>query len=236
MAGFLVHGNALPCQSRLIDRAASLYNHSIHRDIFSGTHHENIALCHLFNGNGLLLPVLYDAGSLGSQFHQIFQSIRGFSLGAGLQHLPDCNQGQDHGGRFKVEFMHIPHHCSHVTLHLGICHGKQGVGAVNEGCAGAESNQGIHVRRPVPQALKTAYKKFLVNHHHRDCQKELQKPHSYMVCGEKGRNRPPPHHMSHGKIHENEEKAKGPEKPPFQHRGFPVFQHLLPRTGTCSPR
>ena len=133
----------------------------------------------------------------------------------GFQHFAHGNQGQDHGGGFKIEFMHIRHDGSAVPSDLGIGHGKESVGAVHEGSAGSQGNQSVHVWSFVPQAFKSADKEFLVDHHDNDRQEKLQNTHGDMVIAEKFRYRPSPHHVPHRKIHQYEQKAQRSEKTAF---------------------
>ena len=161
----LIHGNALPRQSGFIHRTVSLADNSVYGDVFAGTHHKNIALCHLFNGDSDLRAVPQKGGGLGRQLHQPLQSIRGFALGTGFQHFAQGNQGQNRGGGFKIEFVHIDHDRIHLALYLGVRHGEQGEGAVAKGCRSAQRNQSVHVGRTMPQALKPADKKLLIDDH-----------------------------------------------------------------------
>ena len=53
-----------------------------------------------------------------------------------------------------------------------------------------------------PEDAKAADKEFLVNHHDNTSQQKLYQSHRHMIIVKKGGQRPSPHHMSHGKIHE----------------------------------
>ena len=72
--------NALACQGGFVNRAVSLQNGSVHRDIFAGTHHKHIALCHLFNRHGDLPAIPQERGGFGGKLHQAFESIGSLSL------------------------------------------------------------------------------------------------------------------------------------------------------------
>ena len=62
--------------------------------------------------------------------------------------------------------MHIRHDAVHILAQLGICHGKQRIGAVYKRRRGTQRDECVHIRCPVPQAFKAADKKFLVDHHY----------------------------------------------------------------------
>jgi len=53
------------------------------------------------------------------------------------------------------------------------------------------------------QALKTVNKELLVDDHNDHCQIQLYQTHHHMVAVHKCRQRPVPHHMSHGEIHKD---------------------------------
>ena len=111
--------------------------------------------------------------------------------------------------------MHVGHNCLGISLHLGTGHGEQGIHAVNESGGGTQGNQGIHVGRPVGQALKAIDEKFLVHHHDSHGEQKLYQTHGDVVAVKEVRQRPAPHHMSHGKIHERDQQAEGNDEPLF---------------------
>ena len=127
--------------------------------------------------------------------------------------------------------MHIVHDCIHIAFHLGIGHGKQGIGAVHKCCAGTQCDQGVHVRRTVKQALETADEKLPVDDHNNNGKQHLHQSHGNMVAVEKAGQRPVPHHVSHGNIHQNRQESHRGDQTLFQHRGIVIFQRRL--VGRC---
>ena len=125
----LVHGDALPGQGCLIHRAGAFQHHAVHRNALPRPDHEYITLADLPDGHRHFLPLAEEGGGLGCQLHQGFQGIRGLALGPGLQHFAHGDEGQDHSGGLKIEFVHIGHDPGHIPPKLGIGHGKQGVDA-----------------------------------------------------------------------------------------------------------
>ena len=111
--------------------------------------------------------------------------------------------------------MHVGHDSCIIPVYLCIGHGKQGIGTVAESGGGAKGYQSIHVWRFMPQAFVAADEKFLVDDHDDDGEQHLGQSHGDVVVCIKSRQRPVPHHMSHGEIHKNDEKAKAGEKPVF---------------------
>ena len=77
--------------------------------------------------------------------------------------------------------MHVVHDGVSIALDLGICHGEQRTGAVQERHTGAERHQCVHVRRSVPQAFEAADEKLLVDDHDRSRQEQLNQSHCHMV-------------------------------------------------------
>ena len=194
----LVHGNALPGQGGLIHRTGTLQHHAVYGNALPRPDHEYIALADLSDGHRHFLPLAEESSGLGGQLHQGFQGIGGLALGPGFQHFTHGDEGQDHGGGFKIEFVHIGHDPGHIPPHLGIGHGKQGIDAPQERCRGAQGHQGIHIGGPIPQGLEAGNKEFLVDDHDNGCQQQLGQAHGHMVPLQKARQGPAPHHMAHG--------------------------------------
>ena len=102
--------------------------------------------------------------------------------------------------------MHIMHDAAHVSLYLRIRHHQECKEAVGERGPGAECNQRIHIRRPVQKAFKSADEKFLIDYHDDHGKEHLYQSHGNMIAIKKGRKRPAPHDMSHGKVQQYDEK------------------------------
>ena len=127
----------------------------------------------------------------------------------GFQHLSYRNERKDHCRRLEIEFHHIVHDSSVISCYLRSGHFKQRKGAVQKGRGRTECHQRIHIRCAVPQTFKSGDEKLLIDHHNDHRQQKLGQPHRHMVIVVKMRKRPAPHHMSHGKVHENDQKSKG---------------------------
>ena len=97
-----------PVRADFVDGAGALQHNAVHGDILTGADDEDVAFLHLLNGDVHFRTVPQQRGSLGGQLHQALEGIRGFALGTGLQHLAHGDEGQDHGGGFKIEL----HACS----------------------------------------------------------------------------------------------------------------------------
>ena len=225
----LVNRDTLPCKCRLIDSTVSLKDHSVHRNVLTGTYHKNITFSDLFDGHRSLLSVPDNNCCLRCQLHQTFQRIRCLSLRSGFQHFSNCDQGKDHGCRFKIELHHVIHNCCRISVHLCPYHCKKYINTPQKGCHGTKCYKGIHIWCTMPQTLKAADKKFLVNDHYDSGEKKLHQSHGNMIIIKPCRKRPAPHHMSHGKIHQHKQKAYRCDQPSFQCRCFMVFQCLLCR-------
>ena len=137
IASRLIYRNAFSCKGRFIDSTVSFQDHAINRNILPWTNKEYIPFLHLFHRNRNLLTVSFHGSCFGSQLHKAFQRICSLPLGTCFQHLSYCDQGKDHGCRFKIEFHHVIHHCCRISIHLCTGHGKQCVHAPYKGCHGA---------------------------------------------------------------------------------------------------
>ncbi len=131
--------------------------------------------------------------------------------------------------------MHVAHDSGHIAAHLGICHGEQRVGAVQERRARAERHKGIHIRCAVDEPFKAADEELLVDDHDDDGEEQLDEAHRDVVVFEKIRQRPAPHHMPHGDVHEHSQKADGRDETLFELWSFAVFQGIFcSNVGACA--
>ena len=179
--------------------------------------------------------VAHDGGGLGRELHEALEGVRGLALAAGLEHLAYGDEGQYHGRGLEVELsvhdVHLVHRVA-VGRHL-----KERVGAPDEGGAGAEGDQGVHVRRPVREALEAGDEELLVDDHDYNSQIELDKRLGHVVRRQEIRQRPAPHHGAHGEIHEHYEEADGRDQAALEHRRLVVLQggfRLGHGAGRCS--
>ncbi len=148
----LVDGDALAGQGRLVDGAGPFEDDTVHRHVLAGAHDEYIAHAHIFDADFDLFPVSQERGRLRRQFHEALQGIGRAALGLRLQGLADGDEGEDHGGGLEVIAVHVLHGGFRAEVRHGGGRLHQRVEAVEEGGGGAESDQCVHVRRPVPEA------------------------------------------------------------------------------------
>ncbi len=232
----LVHRDTLAGEGGFIHCSVTVNNHTVHRDILARAHHKDIAALQLRDGNFMLFPLLPENGSLGGQLHQPLQGIGGLALGAGLQQLAHGDEGENHGGRFKIELLHVGLCKGSLPTHDGIAHKEQGHHTPGKGGKGTQCHKGIHIGGTMEEPTGAADKEPLVNHHHCGCQQQLHQPHGHMIALKPPRNGQPQHHMPHGEVHQYQQKAQGGEEAAFQHGCFPIKQGILPGRGSgCLP-
>ena len=224
----LVRRNAFARQRGFVYGAAALQNDAVHRDALSGTHDEDVAFAHLRDGHRDLLPVPEQPRRLGRKPHQAFQGVRCFSLGARFKHLAHGDQRQNHGRGLKIEFVHVGHDALHVSLRLRLRHCEQRIDAPDKGCHGAEGDQRVHIGRAPPEAPEAADKKRLIDDHDDTGQQQLHQSHGHMIPVEPRRQRPAPHHMAHGEVHQHQQEANRRDQAFFQLRRFVIRQGFFP--------
>ena len=134
VARCLIHRDALARQRRFVDRAHAVQHASVHRNAFARTHDEHVALPHLLNRQGDLLPAAEDVRRLGRELHQGFQRVGRLALAARLKHLPHRDKRQNHRGGLKIKLVHVTHDGIHIPVQLRVGHGEERIGAVQEGC------------------------------------------------------------------------------------------------------
>ena len=130
--------------------------------------------------------------------------------------------------------MHIAHDGLIVAAHLRARHGKERIGTVHERRRRPEGHERIHVRRAVPERPEAADEKLLVDDHDDHRQQQLRQAHGDVVAVIKLRQRPAPHHVAHGKVHQHEQKAQRPEESAPQLRRLVVSQRVSAGGGACA--
>ena len=118
------------------------------------------------------------------------------------------------------------HDESVVAIHLRAGHGEEGVGAPEETGRGAQRHQCIHVGGAVEEALEAVDEELLVDDHHDARQQQLNEAHRDVVAVEPVGERPAPHHVPHGKVHQHRQEEKGGDEPLFQFGGLVVGQSV----------
>ena len=217
----LLHGNAFAGKGTLVNACPAGEHRAVHGDGAAGADDHRVAHLHLLHGNRHLCPVPADGGGFGAQIHQGADGVAGFALGSGLQEFAQGDEGQDHGGRLKIQVVQVMLYQLHVSMPQAVGHAEQGGNAVNQRRQGAHRNQRIHIGRTVIQGFQTPEIIDPVQVDHRERQKQLQKPrhHSVFRTVIPAGNRQS-HHMTHGEVHEHRKTRGGADDPGlhFLHR------------------
>ena len=219
IARSLIHGDGFAGERGFVHRRLTLQHHAVHGNALTRANHKDIALLHLRNGHRLLRAVLQDGGHLRRKIHQGFQRIGGAALGAGFQHLAHGDQRQDHACGFKIQAVEPVHGPGRIGGH-----GEELVGTVAKGRCRAHCHQRIHIGRAMQQALEAADKEFLVDHHDGGRQQQLRKRHGNGITLKKAGQRPAPHGMAHGYIHQHDQEAQRRKQALLQHGRRPVLE------------
>ena len=112
-------------------------------------------------------------------------------------------------------------------VHGAARHGEQRPQAVQEGRAGPQSHQGVHVGGTVPQAFEAADEELLVDDHDDPRQRHFHQADGHVVLVEPGGHGPAGHHMPHGHVHQHRQEAQRPPQPPLEGRGLVIGQRVL---------
>jgi hypothetical protein len=135
VAGLLIERHAFAGEHGFVDRRVSFAHRAIHRDLLARTHHHHVAHAHLFDGDIQFGAAADHARGLRLQLAQVADGLRSLSAGARLQHPPEQNQGDDHGGGFVIHLM-----LAEQRLRKRI----------KERGAGPQRDQRVHVRGAMP--------------------------------------------------------------------------------------
>ena len=227
--------DALAGERRLVDRARAVEHHTVDRDALPRPHEKHVAQAHLLDRHGQLRAAALHGRGLGRELQEAAQRVGRLALGARLERLADGNEREDHGGGLKVKIMHIAHDGLRIAAHLRARHGKERIRAVDKRRRRAERHERVHVRHAVPERLVAADEKLLVDDHDDHRQQQLCQAHGNMVTVIKARQRPAPHHVPHGKIHQDEQKAQRPAEPAPQSRRLVVGERVAVGRGGRLP-
>ena len=80
------------------------------------------------------------------------------------------------------------------------------------------------------QPFEAADKKLLVDHHDDARQQKLGDSDSHMILRQRLRQRPVPHHMSHGQIHQRNQETERGNQPPPNLRRLRILQKIVVRS------
>ena len=218
IADRLIDRNAFSGQRRFIYSAGARKNNAVYRNILSGAHHEHVAFFNLLDGQRYLLFAADHSGRLRRKLHETLQRISRLPFCVCLQHLADRDERKNHGSGLKIKPVHIVHDGDRVSIQLRARHRKQRIGAPDKGCRRSERDKRIHVRCAMRQTSKAADKEFLIDDHHDNRKQHLRKSHRNVVILKKCRQRPSQHHVTHGDIHQDKQKAERRNQASFQLR------------------
>ena len=177
----LVDRNAFARQSGLVDGACAFQHHAVDRNAFARADDEHVVLLHLLDGDERFFAVAQERRRFRRELHQPLECVSRAPFRACLKRFADGDQRQNHCGGFEVKVHHIAHDGLRVAAYLRARHGEKRVRAVNERRRSAERDEGIHVRRAMPQALETADEKFLIDYHHDGREQQLRQPHGDVI-------------------------------------------------------
>ena len=175
VAGALFYGDAFTGEGTLIHRGPALQDGAVHGNPAPGPHQDCVAHLDLGGGDFDLLSVSQNGGRLRRQVHKLANGVSGFSFGPGLQKFAQGDEGEDHGGGLKVEVLPVMLHQVPDAMARGPGHAEEGRHAIDQGSAGANSNEGIHIGTPAPKGLESPGIVAVVQKHHRQGEEELQK-------------------------------------------------------------
>ena len=190
-----------------------------------------LAYLYLIRRNLCLPTISYHQCRLRSQIHQLGDSIRSPVLGSGFHIFSNGDQCQDHGCRFKIK-IHGCHMCYiRLAAPHGISHHIQAADTVDKCCRGTHSHQSVHIRCSVEQRLKSVLIVFPVQIHDRKCQEQLsQCKYHHILMSKQNARQWPSQHMSHGNVHEYNQKYNRPAQTMLHLFGFfccPLLQIIL---------
>ena len=201
----LIYGYALARECGFVHGALAAYNSAVNGYTLARSDNENIALDNLFRRYDLLFAVSDYTRGFRCEIHKALYRVRRASLADGFEVLADGYERQYHRRRLIIEPVEVVHGGLNIAVYRRVTHLEEHCGAVYICRRAPEGDERIHIRRAVKKALGSADKKALIYDRHGSCQKELIKSYRKRVRGENFRQRPAPHQVSHGYIHQRQE-------------------------------
>ena len=216
VARLLFDRDALARQRGFIDRGRALEHHAVDRHALARLDDEHIAGLHLGGGDDVLCAVALDGRGLGRKVHELCDRLGGLALGARLHGLAHGDERQDRAGGLKVQLHHIGVHRVHIHSSKANADLIDGEDAVQNGGAGAERNERIHVRRALDERLAAADIVLTVDEDNGDEQQKLRERERHRVLhAEEARGQRPAHHVAHREIEERNGKKQREHKTLF---------------------
>ncbi len=136
----LVDGQALAGDQRFVHLRGAFDDLAVHRDAFSGAHHDQVADQHLGHRHLLVLAIAAPPCRVGTQRIERPDGFGGLALGARFHPFAEQHQRDHHGRRFEIKMRHAM-----VAMHQEL------VDAEPIGGRGAQGHQQIHVAGTGPQ-------------------------------------------------------------------------------------
>ena len=203
VADLLLDGDALARQRGFIDRGRALEHQAVHGDALARLDDQLVAELHLLDGDDALRAVTLDRRGLGRKVHELGDRVGGLALGARLHGLAHGDERQDRAGGLEVQLHHIGVHHVHVHLAEADADLIDGINAVDDGGAGAEGDERIHVRRALPQRPKADNVVLAVDIDDGEQQQKLREGEGHRVLhAEEARRQRPAHHVPHREVEE----------------------------------
>ena len=103
VAGLHLDRNRLAGEDRAIDGGVAVHDHAIHRDLLSGSHHQEIAGNHGVDRDVLDRRAAHPPRRARRQLHQASNRLRGAGARAGLESSPEQHQCDDHHRRVEID-------------------------------------------------------------------------------------------------------------------------------------
>ena len=219
-----IDGKAFSGKSGLVYRARPFGYRSVDGNALSRPHDKYVADFYLRSGDRRFRSAAYDVRFFRRQIHERFDRIRRFSFAVGFKRFADSDERHDHRRRFEIQVVQIRMRARRIARRNGKGHQKQNGRTVCERCTASECDERVHVRSAVHEAFKTARKKLPVDKHDGDRKKHFieRNRHGIVVHGK--RNRPLPHDVPHGHIHERHEQNERSDKTLYKVRRFRIFE------------
>ncbi len=134
-------------QHRLVDAGEPFHHLTIDRNPLTGSHPDQIPQPQQRDRQFQFLCCAHHTGGFRRQVEQAADRLAGGALGAGLQHMPELQEGQDHHRGIEIEAG------AGLGDEVGPEHQQHGR---EPGGPGAQGHQGIHVGGAVPCLLPGA--------------------------------------------------------------------------------
>ena len=173
VAGLFFGGDGFTGQGGFVQISRAFGDDAVHWNGIAGLDGKDVADGDLFGRDDGFGAVVDAPRGFGSESEQPGDGFGGFAFGAGFEVASECDQGEDGRCGFEVEIPGEDGGAGCVAVSECVRHAVEAGDAGEDGCAGADGDEGIHIRRACDQGADAFGEAGAVGDEDGQCQQKL---------------------------------------------------------------